>query len=187
MQVFNKSVSKQILCVENNVHMLIDETNSLIENDAQDKEIEPDLATKDLVLMHEGKCSEAGSGPEHVSKEEWQGYRQTGGTAAEPCLGQNKENISRNRSQNLAEQEQKQPKNRSRNMFQNRFQKQDLRLFLKMVHQEIKLEMIVWLRIYLFHDHGSTKFTSLDQILSNINSGVLNLKIIVLSMFSFLC
>ena len=25
-------------------------------------------------------------------------------------------------------------------------QKQDLRLFLKLVHQEIKLEMIVWLR-----------------------------------------
>ena len=62
-------------------------------------------------------------------------------------------------------------------------QKQDLRLFLKVVHQEIKLEMIVWPRIYLFRDHGSTKFTSLDQILSNINLGVLNPKIIVLSMF----
>ena len=43
--------------------------------------------------------------------------------------------------------------------------------------------MIVWPRIYLFRDHGSTKFTSLDQILSNINLGVLNPKIIVLSMF----
>ena len=32
-------------------------------------------------------------------------------------------------------------------------QKQDLRLFLKVVHQEIKLEIIVWLRKYLFHDH----------------------------------
>ena len=32
--------------------------------------------------------------------------------------------------------------------------------------------MIVWLRIYLFHDHGSTKLTPLDQILSNINAGV---------------
>ena len=66
--------------------MQIDVTNSLIENDAQNKEFELDLARKDLVLMHEGKCSEAGSGPEPVSKEEWQGYRQTGGTAAEPLF-----------------------------------------------------------------------------------------------------
>ena len=155
----NKLVSRQILCVEKSVHELIDETNSMVKNDR----IEPDLGRKDLMLMHEGKCSAERSGAEHVSKEEWQRDKQTRGTAAEPCLGQNKENISRNRSQNLAEQEQKQPKNRSRNMFQNRirnrFQKQDLRLFLKMVYQEIKLEMIVWLRIYLFHDRGSTKLS----------------------------
>ena len=69
-EIFNKMVSKKILCVEKSVHMQIDVTNSLIENDAQDKEFEPDLARKDLVLMHEGKCSEAGSGPEPVSKEE---------------------------------------------------------------------------------------------------------------------
>ena len=104
---FNKMVSRQILYVEKNVHVLIDETNSLVENDAQDKEIEPDLGRKDLVLMHEGKCSEERSGPELVSKEEWQGDKQTGGTAAEPCLEQNKDNIPRNRSQNLAEQDQK--------------------------------------------------------------------------------
>ena len=83
---FNKLVSKQILCVEKSVHVLIDEPNSLIENDAQDKEFEQDLARKDLVLMHEGKCSEEGSGPEPISKEEWQGDKQTGRTAAEPCL-----------------------------------------------------------------------------------------------------
>jgi len=53
------------------LHVLIDETNSLIENNAQDKEIEPDLTRKDLVLMHEGKCSKEGSGPEPFSKEEW--------------------------------------------------------------------------------------------------------------------
>ena len=75
MQDFNKLVSKQNLCVEKSVHVLIDETNSLIENDAQDKEFELNLARKDLALMHEGKCSEEGSGPEPVSKEEWQGYR----------------------------------------------------------------------------------------------------------------
>jgi len=83
--------------------------------------------------MHEGKCSEERLGSEPVFKEEWQGDKQTGGTAAEPCLKQNKNNTPRNRSQNLAEQEQKQLKNRSRNMFQNRirnrFQKQVLKLF----------------------------------------------------------
>jgi len=57
------------------------------------KKIEPDLGRKDLVLMHEGKCSEERIGPEPVSKEEWQGDKQTGGTAAEPCLERNKDNI----------------------------------------------------------------------------------------------
>ena len=52
------------------MHVLIDETNSLGENDAQDKESEPDLERKDLVLTHEGQCSEERSGPEPVSKEE---------------------------------------------------------------------------------------------------------------------
>ena len=52
----------------------------------KDEEFEPDLTRKDLVLMHKGKCSEAGSGPEPVSKEEWQGYIQTGRTAAEPLF-----------------------------------------------------------------------------------------------------
>jgi len=79
-------VSKQILCVEKSVHVLIDETNSLIENDAQDKEIEPDLARKDLVLMHESKSSEEGSGPTTVSVEGGQGLDQTGGSTTEPCL-----------------------------------------------------------------------------------------------------
>ena len=69
MQVFNKLVTKRILYVEKSVHVLIDKTNSLIENDAQ-KKIEPDLGRKDLVLVHEGKCSEERSGPEPVSKKE---------------------------------------------------------------------------------------------------------------------
>ena len=50
------------------MHVLIDETNSLVKNGAQDTEIKPDLGRKDLVLMHEGKCSEERSGPEPVSK-----------------------------------------------------------------------------------------------------------------------
>ena len=82
-------MSKQILCVEKSVHVLIDETNSLIENDAQDKEFELDLARKDLVLIHEGKCSEEGSGPASVSVEGGQGLDQTGGSTAKPYLEQN--------------------------------------------------------------------------------------------------
>ena len=74
-------MSKQILCVEKSVHVLIDEPNSLIENDAWDKEFELDLTRKDLVLMHEGKCSKKGLEPEPASMEGWQGYRQTGGNS----------------------------------------------------------------------------------------------------------
>jgi len=102
------------------VHVLIDETNSLIENDAQDKEIEPDLATKDLVLMHEGKCSEEGSRPEPISKEEWQGDKQTRGIAAEPCLEQNKDNIPETGPRILQIGAEIGSKNRLRNRFQNR-------------------------------------------------------------------
>jgi len=34
---FNKLVSRRILYVDKSVHVLIDETNSLVENDALDK------------------------------------------------------------------------------------------------------------------------------------------------------
>jgi len=47
MQIFfNKLVFKQILCVEKSVHVLIDETNSLVKNGAQNAEIKPDLEKK---------------------------------------------------------------------------------------------------------------------------------------------
>jgi len=59
----------------------------------KDKESELDLGRKDLVLMHEGQCSKERSGLELVSKEEWQGDKQIGGTAAEPYLEQNKDNL----------------------------------------------------------------------------------------------
>ena len=53
------------------------------------------LAKKDLLLTHEeGKNPQVGSGIEPVSKEEGQGDKQTGRTAAEPCLEQNKDNNS---------------------------------------------------------------------------------------------
>jgi len=82
-------VSKQIFCVQKSVHVIIDETNSLIENDAQDKEIERDLVRKDLVLIHEGKCSDEGSGPATIFVEGGQGLDQTGGSTAKPYLEQN--------------------------------------------------------------------------------------------------
>ena len=65
MQIFfHKLVSKRILCVEENVHVLFGETNSLIENDAQDEEFELGLARKDLLLIHEkGQSPKNGLGP----------------------------------------------------------------------------------------------------------------------------
>ena len=77
---FNKLVSKQILCVEKSVHVLIDETNSLIENDAQDEEFELGRVRKDLLLIHEkGKSPMNGSGPGAVSSKDGQGLNQSGG------------------------------------------------------------------------------------------------------------
>ena len=35
------------------MHLLVDKTNSLNENDAQDKDFELDLIKKDVLLMHE--------------------------------------------------------------------------------------------------------------------------------------
>jgi len=46
------------------VHVLFGETNSLIENDAQDEEFELGLARKDLLLIHEkGQSPKNGLGP----------------------------------------------------------------------------------------------------------------------------
>jgi len=81
----------------------IDETNSLIENDAYDKKFELDLVRKDLVLMHEGKCSEEGSGPATVSMEGGKGLEQTGGSTAKPCLEQNQPNGQKYASKTGAE------------------------------------------------------------------------------------
>jgi len=57
-----KVFNKRTLCVEESVHVLFDETNSMVENDAQDEEFELGLAR--MFLMHEkGECLEDGSGP----------------------------------------------------------------------------------------------------------------------------
>jgi len=85
---------KRTLCVEESVHVLFDESNSLIENDAQDEDFELGLAKKDLLPTHEeNKNSQEGSGTGPVSKEGEQGDKQARGTATKPCL-QNKENKS---------------------------------------------------------------------------------------------
>ena len=78
------------------MHALFDETNSLIENDAQDEEFELGLARKDLLLIHEkGKSPMNGSGPGAVSSEGGRGLNQSGESTAEPSLEQNQSNCPR--------------------------------------------------------------------------------------------
>jgi len=87
-----KVLNKRTLCVEESVHVLFDESNSLVENDAQDENFEVGLAKKDFLPTHdEGKNHPEGSGTGPVSKKEGQDDKQAGGTAAEPCLEQNLE------------------------------------------------------------------------------------------------
>jgi len=90
-----KVFNKRTLCVEESVHVLFDESNSLVENDAHDEDFKLGLAKKDLLSTHEeNKNSQEGSGTGPVSKEGEQGDKQAGRTAAEPCLEQNKANKS---------------------------------------------------------------------------------------------
>jgi len=84
--VFNKRTS----CVEESVHVLFDESNSLIENDAQDEEFELDITKKDFMPTHEeNKKFQEGSGTGPVFKAKMQDSEQTRGTSVEPCLEQN--------------------------------------------------------------------------------------------------
>jgi len=87
MQVLNTLVSKRILCVEESVHVLFDESNSLLENDAQDEDVKLGLTKKDLLRTYEeGKNPQVGLGTEPVSKKEWQGqgFKQTGELLVNP-------------------------------------------------------------------------------------------------------
>jgi len=80
-----KVFNKRTLCVEDSVHVFFNETNSLVEIDAQNDDFELGLAKKNLLLTHEeGKYPEEGSGPRAVSMESGQGLNQTGGSTAEP-------------------------------------------------------------------------------------------------------
>jgi len=91
-----KVFNKRTLCVEESVHVLFDETNSLVEIDAQDDDFDLGLANKNLLLTHEeGMYPEDGSGPGAVSLEDGQGLNQIGESTAEPGLDQNQPNFSR--------------------------------------------------------------------------------------------
>jgi len=86
-----KVFNKRTLCIEESVHVLFDETNSLVEIDAQDDDFKLGLVKKDLLLPYEeGNNFENGSGPEAVSKKGGHGQNQTGGITDKPCLEQNK-------------------------------------------------------------------------------------------------
>ena len=53
-----KVFNKRNLCVEESMHVLFDESNSPVENDAQDEDFELGIAKKDFFLTHEeGKNS----------------------------------------------------------------------------------------------------------------------------------
>jgi len=57
--------------VEESVDVPFDESNSLVENDVQDEDVELGLAKKDLLLTHEeAKNPQVWSRTEPVSKEE---------------------------------------------------------------------------------------------------------------------
>ena len=93
------------MCKES-VHVLFDESNSLIENCAQDEDFELGLAKKGFSPTHEEtKNSQEGLGAGPVSKEEGQGSEQTGGTPVEPCLEQNDTNRPETGTKSSAETE----------------------------------------------------------------------------------
>jgi len=78
------------------VHVLVDKTNSLNENDAQDEDFELDLTKKDVLLIHEkGKSPENELGPRVIPLKDGQGLNQSGGSTVEPNLEQNQSNFPR--------------------------------------------------------------------------------------------
>jgi len=69
-----KVFNKRTLCIEESVHVLFDESNSLVEIEAQDEDFELGLAKKDFSPIHEeSKNSQEGSGTGPVSKTKKQG------------------------------------------------------------------------------------------------------------------
>ena len=78
--------NKRTLCVEESVHVLFDESNSLSENDVQDEDFELGLTKNDCLPNQEkGKNLQKGSGTEPDSNTDQQVSVQTG-IPVEPCL-----------------------------------------------------------------------------------------------------
>jgi len=89
-----KVFNKRTLCVEESVHVLFDENNSLGENDAHDAEFELGLIRRDLLLtqnsMHKkGKSPRGEPSPGADNVEDGQGLNQSGGSIAKPISEQN--------------------------------------------------------------------------------------------------
>ena len=76
--------NKRIICVEESVHVLFDETNSLIENDVQDEDFDLGLARKD-----NGKMLENEPLTEVNGKESGQEVDQSRGSLADPDIDRN--------------------------------------------------------------------------------------------------
>jgi len=77
------------------VHVLFDETNPLIEHDIQDEEFKNGLVRKELSLtqnsmVDNGKSPEGETSTGSKNMEGGQGANQSGGSIAEPNLGQNR-------------------------------------------------------------------------------------------------
>ena len=86
--------NKQTLFVEESVHLLFDETNSLIEHDTQDEEFEHGLVRKDLSvtqssMLDNGKVLESEPSPGSNNMEGKQGPCQSGRSNVKPNLVQN--------------------------------------------------------------------------------------------------
>jgi len=70
-----KVFNKRTLYVEESVHILFDESNSLVENEAQDEDFELGLAKKDSLPIHEeSKNSQEGSATGPISTAEKEGF-----------------------------------------------------------------------------------------------------------------
>ena len=79
-----KVFNKRTLCVEESVHVLFDESNSLSENAAQEEEFELGLVRKEVLLQDR----------QGVPQNDRQGENQTGRNTVEPCSGQNQSGSS---------------------------------------------------------------------------------------------
>ena len=88
------------MCVDESVHVLFDETNSLIEHDTQDEKLELGLMRRDFSptqssIVDNGKAPESERSAESENVEgEW-GAHQSRGSNAGPTLVQNRLDFSR--------------------------------------------------------------------------------------------